>query len=123
MLTFVCIYKYTQKVVRVLNVMLAVDVRKAHSRLHLATCAAVCAPGYARTSGNEPCQQCGPASEAWGSAILSGVAMLLLLGILLVINRRAPSSALRPLVNFGQTLSIMLLFNAPWPEAVVAIGR
>ena len=83
----------------------------------------MCAPGYARTSANKPCQLCGPAAEAWGSASLSTLAMLTLLLILLVVNRKAPSSALRPLVNFGQTLSIMLLFDAPWPAAVVAIGR
>ena len=84
---------------------------------------AVCAPGYARSKASEPCQQCGPAAEAWGGASLSTVAMLVLLVLMLVINRRAPSSVLRPLVNFAQTLSIMLLFDAPWPEAVVAIGR
>ena len=84
---------------------------------------AVCAPGYARSSRSEPCQQCGSPAEAWGSTVLSTVVLLALLLILLVINRKAPASALRPLVNFGQTLSIMLLFSAPWPEVVVTIGR
>ena len=48
------------------------------------------------------------------SAFLGFAVMLVMLVVMLVVNRKAPDSALRPLINFAQTLSIMLLFNAPW---------
>ena len=83
---------------------------------------AVCAPGFARSTRSKPCIECGTAGEAWGSAILSGLVVLAMLAIMLFVNRKAPNATLRPMINFAQTLSIMLLFDAPWPELVVSIG-
>ena len=49
--------------------------------------------------------------------------MGLALGVLLFVNRRAPSGMLRPFINLVQTLTVMLLFDAPFPPALMEVGR
>jgi hypothetical protein len=51
------------------------------------------------------------------------LAMALGLVLFVFVNRRAPSGMLRPFINLVQTLTVMLMFDAPFPEDLVKAGR
>ena len=84
---------------------------------------AVCSEGYYRASKYKVCEECGSRGEAILSAFGVSVAMVLALVIFVVINRKAPNGLLRPFIDLVQKVTVMLLFDAPFPAALVAMGR
>ena len=82
----------------------------------------LCATGFFRNSASRSssCSQCFEGSQLTAVAwLLFGVlcAVVVLAGVL-YLNRHAPAGILRPLLNGVQTTAVMLLFDAPWPEAL-----
>merc|ERR1712034_98165 len=49
--------------------------------------------------------------------------MVVGLVLFVAVNRRAPSGLLRPFINLVQTLTVMLMFDAPFPESLLKVGR
>jgi hypothetical protein len=47
---------------------------------------------------------------------------LAILGLFLVLNRKFPDGAMRPMINGWQQLSIVLMFNAEWPDSLKQLG-
>jgi len=84
---------------------------------------AVCAEGFYRPSAFSPCEECGAQGVAVASMLGILLAMAVGLAIFLVANRRAPSGLMRPFINLVQTLSVMLMFDAPFPESLVKMGK
>ena len=82
----------------------------------------VCSDGWARWSSNEPCKKC--ELDVWsviGSIFLIFLG-LAILGVFLKLNRKFPDGAMRPMINGWQQLSIVLTFNAEWPDSVKQLG-
>ena len=84
---------------------------------------AVCAEGFYRPSFSSPCEACGAQGAAVASFLGILLAMALALAIFVVVNRKAPSGLLRPFINLVQTLTVMLMFDAPFPESLVKMGK
>ena len=57
------------------------------------------------------------------SAIGVGLAMVLALVAFVAMNRRAPNGMLRPFVNLVQYLTIMLMFDADFGEALRGLSK
>ena len=83
---------------------------------------AVCTEGYYRPSTYSLCEPCGSKAAAVMSMIGILIGMTLALAVFVFINRRAPSGLLRPFINLVQTLTVMLLFDAPFPQLLLDIG-
>ena len=84
---------------------------------------AVCSKGYYRASKYNVCEECGSRGEAILSAFGFSVAMAIALIIFVAINRKAPNGLLRPFIDLVQKVTVMLLFDAPFPAALVAMGQ
>lgn len=67
---------------------------------------AVCDPGYARTSKAGACERCGSVGAAWGTMLLYLLGLGAAVAGLVVVNRKAPESALRPMVNAVQQMTV-----------------
>ena len=84
---------------------------------------AICQGGYYRPGAYSVCKECGSQEDAVFTAIAIVVAMVIAILIFIQINRRAPNGLLRPFIDLVQKVSVMLLFDAPFPQALVEAGR
>ena len=83
---------------------------------------AVCQEGYERISQTKACELCQNMSIVVLWLLLGMVCTALAFALMLFANRRAPNGMLRPAINGMQQLSVMLMFDAPFPAFVVAAG-
>ena len=51
------------------------------------------------------------------------LAMALALGLFIVVNRKAPNGLLRPFIDLVQKVTVMLMFDAPFPKALTDLYR
>ena len=84
---------------------------------------ALCSKDFYRPSPFVPCEACGGRGASIASALAILLVMLVGLGLFVYVNRKAPSGLLRPFINLVQTLTVMLMFDAPFPEALVKMGK
>ena len=84
---------------------------------------AVCDPGFARYGARDPCKQCGTTGAAWAWTIFAAVLVGVVLFAVIFINRRSPSGLLRPVIDLVHRLTVMLMFTANWPSALVDLGN
>ena len=91
---------------------------------HTGPLCAVCAAGYTRWSSSVQCYPC-PVDRAAsiGAAIASLLGILVLLGLCVVLNRRATNGTLRVLIHGGQMMSVVILFPVDWPDSLVSLGH
>ena len=80
---------------------------------------AVCSNNYFRWLTSEPCTLCPEdrfTAQLRSAGALTGVALILLTCMLL--NRKANSSVLRPIINGFQIMVVIFLYPVKWPESV-----
>ena len=85
---------------------------------------AICDAGYTRFGANSECGEC-PKDVAL-SIFWTIAASLLALGCLFVFlyfSRKSNDGGFRPLMNACQTLSVVLMTNSEWPEAVKFVQK
>jgi len=83
----------------------------------------LCSPRYQRINMAQPCKACGTPGEAIAWAIGGAFISVAGLVVLLYLNRKAPNGALRPFINFVQYISVMLMYNAPWPALLIQLFK
>ena len=85
----------------------------------------VCSKGYFRSGRGKPCDTLCSADPTgavfW--VIGGGFLIVAMFVIFLLVNRRASSGLLRPVINFVQYMSIMLLFDIPFPALLKKLSR
>ena len=84
---------------------------------------AVCAADHYRPSAYSVCEPCGDATVAALSAFGVFFAMVIALVVFVNVNRRAPNGLLRPFIDLVQKVTVMLLFEAPFPKALIEAGK
>ena len=82
---------------------------------------AVCSEGWVRHGQANSCFKCVGEVSVWLLAILGMLGVAFFLTVVLMMNRRVPSALMRPMINLVQTLSVMLLFDAPFPAAFIEL--
>ena len=84
---------------------------------------ALCLPNYYHNSDDTACLQC-PSSIVSLYFLLGGVFVLLciVLYLILWLNRgKGQQGFVRPLISLTQNLSIVMMYNAPWPPALLVV--
>ena len=86
---------------------------------------ALCLPNYHHNSDETACLQC--PSFTWSLYLLLVAAVLLICFVLYFILRLSRGEGhqgfVRPLISLTQNLSIVLMYNAPWPPALLTIYK
>ena len=84
---------------------------------------AICEEGYYRPSAYATCEVCGSKGQAIAAAAGILALMAVALGIFVLINRKAPNGLLRPFIDLVQKVTVMLKYDAPFPDALVEAGK
>ena len=83
----------------------------------------VCEAGYVRSGRIQPCEECRSEALAWVSAVLSLLLVVCFGLLMMLVNRKVSGGKLRPVINLMQSVSVMLLFNAPFPDFLVKLAQ